>query len=173
MKDRILLTTPAEIARITDDAAFAFEMEFSGDVFHEYKRTHKEYADSFLSPLTAVYMAGRVQGIREERARRAQKKTALAVNLIHDARAADESDEIISEFDAECIESQSGDLFKVGQTYKILKRKEKGLGVHDSDGLSNTLHNAWNVDETRDGAFAVSAGEGNIMARFVKITRAE
>ena len=73
MKHRVLLTTPAEAVKITDHAAFAFESTFCGDVFDEYRRTHKTTPDSFLFPLTAVYMAGRIQGIREERARLAQK----------------------------------------------------------------------------------------------------
>ena len=98
---------------------------------------------------------------------------SLISSLVRELFGVDDDDEILCKIAAECVESESEDLFKVGQTYEILKRKKNGLGVHDSDGLSETFHNAWNVDETRDGAFAVSAGEGNIMARFVRITRAE
>ena len=77
MKDRELLTTPAEIAGIADKAAMCFEIGFACNVFEEYRKAHRELDtggfSAFPLALTAVYVAGRVQGMREERARHAAK----------------------------------------------------------------------------------------------------
>ena len=97
----------------------------------------------------------------------------LAVRLIRDLFGTDDNDKILGEILVECVASESEDLFKVGQTYKLIKRAKNGLGVHDSDGLSETFHNAWDVDRADDGSFVICTGEDDVFARFVGVQQNE
>ena len=69
MRDSILVT-PAEAAAITDRGATWAELQLARAAYLSYRQAHPEYtnpADAHTMALTAAYMAGKMNGIRNRR----------------------------------------------------------------------------------------------------------
>lgn len=75
------LVGPKEAVRITEVACTISDANIALDVFRAWTQRpqYARHKDDFVeqaSALTAVFMAGMVQGIRQERLRRAERRTA-------------------------------------------------------------------------------------------------
>lgn len=68
MNKKAFYVSPEEIVKLSDELVHVSELQFARDVYEKYKQTYPD--THFCFALAAVFAAGRVQGVREERARK-------------------------------------------------------------------------------------------------------